>query len=327
MKTTTNGSSRTSEPFVNRMRNASTTTKNNAKRPTGNDSMNILEYIMPRIRSIAFVDFTKAFDCITLELLFLALGKAWMPCSALSKFKLSGHSILKCTQDCIDGELANPIEYNSGVKQRCKLAPTLFGMYGAGMLYLAFKDMDSFYSIKVRFRHDDELFDLRRLESKTKLFTKYKRKAQYADDIATFIDDGTALQCLLSAYSNLSLKMDLRININKTETMSVGEQLDFFIDGHKLRRVDRFKYFGSYVTKFLIRNRLLWMGHVALMPDERPVKALLYGVLVLLLKDILKRGAALGTWREIVTGRLARWRLASDICDKIEQEYGEESQA
>ena len=149
MKTTTNGSSRTSEPFVNRMRNASTTTKNNAKRPTGNDSMNILEYIMPRIRSIAFVDFTKAFDCITLELLFLALGKAWMPCSALSKFKLSGHSILKCTQDCIDGELANPIEYNSGVKQRCKLAPTLFGMYAAGMLYLAFKDMDSFYSIKV----------------------------------------------------------------------------------------------------------------------------------------------------------------------------------
>ena len=155
----------------------------------------------------------------------------------------------------------------------------------------------------------------------------YEKPMQYADDIAIFIDDSTALQCLLSAYSDLSLKMDLRINIKKTETMSVGEQLDFFTDGHKLRRVDRFKYFGSSVTKVLIRNRLLWMGHVALMPDERPVKALLYGVLVLLLKDILKRGVALGTWREIITGRLARRRLASDICDKIEQEYREESQA
>ena len=31
--------------------------------------------------------------------------------------------------------------------------------------------------------------------------------------------------------------------------MSVGEQLDFFIDGHKLKRVDRCKYPGSYVTK------------------------------------------------------------------------------
>ena len=29
----------------------------------------------------------------------------------------------------------------------------------------------------------------------------------------------------------------------------------------------------------LIRNRLRWMGHVARMPGERPVKALLYGEL------------------------------------------------
>ena len=43
--------------------------------------------------------------------------------------------------------------------------------------------------------------------------------------------------------------MGLRINIKKAETMSVGEQLDFYIDEHKLKRVDRFKYLGSYVTK------------------------------------------------------------------------------
>ena len=76
------------------------------------------------------------------------------------------------------------------------------------------------------------------------------------------------------------------------------------------------------------------MGHVARMPNERPVKALLYEVLEegsrrvgrpLLrykdtLKDILERGAALGIWREIVTDRLAWQGLASDICDKIELE-------
>ena len=43
--------------------------------------------------------------------------------------------------------------------------------------------------------------------------------------------------------------MGPRINIKKTETTSVGEQLDFLIDGHRLKRVDRFKYLGSYVTK------------------------------------------------------------------------------
>ena len=76
------------------------------------------------------------------------------------------------------------------------------------------------------------------------------------------------------------------------------------------------------------------MGHVARMPDVRPVKALLYGVLEEgsrrvgrpflrykdTLKDILKRGAALGTWREVVTDQLAWRRLTSDICDKIENE-------
>ena len=76
------------------------------------------------------------------------------------------------------------------------------------------------------------------------------------------------------------------------------------------------------------------MGHVARMPDERPVKAHLYGVLEegsrrvgrpLLrykdtLGDILKRGAAPGTWREIVTDRLAWRRLTSDSCTKIEIE-------
>ena len=76
------------------------------------------------------------------------------------------------------------------------------------------------------------------------------------------------------------------------------------------------------------------MGHVARMPDERPVKALLYGELEEgsrkvgrpflrykdTLKDILKRGAALGTWREFVTDRLAWRRLTSHICEKIEIE-------
>ena len=83
-------------------------------------------------------------------------------------------------------------------------------------------------------------------------------------------------------------------------------------------------------------SRLFSLGTdcVARTPDERPVKALLYGVLeegsgrvgrpllkyMDTLKDILKRGAALGTWREIVTDRLAWRRLTSDICDKIEIE-------
>ena len=148
----------------------------------------------------------------------------------------------------IDGELSDPIAYNCGVKQGCKLAPTLFGIYAAASLYLAFKNINPSYSIEIRLRYDGDLFDLRRLKSKSKTFNKYIREAQYADDIAIFCNDAIGLQLLLSAYDMLSKKMGLRVNIEKTKTMSLGEQADFFIDGKVLERVDRFKYLGSWVT-------------------------------------------------------------------------------
>ena len=81
----------------------------------------------------------------------------------------------------------------------------------------------------------------------TKTFTKYLREAQYADDIAILTNDGTAFTYSICYLHTATCR--IRINIKKTETMSVGEQVDFFIDGHKLKRVERFKYFGSYVTK------------------------------------------------------------------------------
>ena len=76
--------------------------------------------------------------------------------------------------------------------------------------------------------------------------------------------------------------------------------------------LDRAK--ATDIEIILIRNRLRWMGHVARMSDERPVKTLLYGKLAegsrkvgrpLLrfkdtLKDILKRGGVLHSWKETV---------------------------
>ena len=217
------------------------------------DGIFTLRQIMEKCREqrcnlhIAFIDFTKAFDCVNRELLYAILQKLGCPekfVRIIKKLYSDVHARL-----LINGELSDSINYNSGVKQGCKLAPTLFGIYAAVLLYLAFEDVDPSCSIKVRFRYDGDIFDLRRLKAKTKILTDYIREAQYADDIAIFSNESSALQTLLSAYNTLSLKMGLRINIKKTETMSVGEQVDFYIDGNKLCRVDRFKYLGSYITK------------------------------------------------------------------------------
>lgn len=70
-------------------------------------------------------------------------------------------------------------------------------------------------------------------------------------------------------------------------------------------------------------------GHVARMPDERPVKALFYGRLAKgypflrfkdTLKDILKSVGVLHSWRDSTADRPARWRLISDVCHKIDND-------
>ena len=68
----------------------------------------------------------------------------------------------------VGGELTSPFEYNSGVKQGCKLAPTLYGIYAAVLLWLAYKEIKHAISIHVSFRCNEDLFDIRRMKSKTK---------------------------------------------------------------------------------------------------------------------------------------------------------------
>ena len=116
---------------------------------------------------IAIVDFTKAFDTVNRELLFIFLGKLGCP----PKFvwiiqKL--HTEVK-SRPIVDGDLIQYFEYESGVKQGCKLAQTLFGIYAGVLLLLAFKEIKHTCNVKLRFRYDGGLFDLNRLKAKIKV--------------------------------------------------------------------------------------------------------------------------------------------------------------
>ena len=101
----------------------------------------------------------------------------------------------------------------------------------------------------IRFRTDSNLFELKRLKTKTKVFYDYIKGAQYADDIA--VKSGTAhgLQTLLTCYSDASKRFGLKVNAKKTEAMCLGPESDFFVDDIKLKNVDRLKYPGSFVNQ------------------------------------------------------------------------------
>lgn len=110
-------------------------------------------------------------------------------------------------------------------------------MYAVVLLSLAFKDIGHKFSVQISFRHDSDLFDLRRLKTKSKALSEFIREAQYADDIAIFSDTPQRLQSLLSAYNNLAKKMGLCINTVKTETMCIGVPAEFFMKEELVSRI------------------------------------------------------------------------------------------
>lgn len=172
---------------------------------------------------IAFMDFVKAFDTVNRELLFIILRKLGCPLEfirIIKKLYTDVHGRL-----IVDGELAQSLEYNSGVNQGCKLAPTLFRIYTAVLLWLAFKKIKHTCSVRIRLPYNGDLFDLRRLKAKTKALTEFIREAQYADDIAIFSDTPEGLQSLLTSHNDVTMKIGLYINTVKTETMCMVTQL------------------------------------------------------------------------------------------------------
>ena len=81
-----------------------------------------------------------------------------------------------------DGEFSDPFTVTNGVKQGCVLASTLFSIMCSAMLTDAFQDGDN--GIHIRYRFVGKLFNLRRLQAKSKVQTEVLDDFLFADDMA-----------------------------------------------------------------------------------------------------------------------------------------------
>ena len=77
-----------------------------------------------------------------------------------------------------DGEQSGSFNINTGVKQGCVIAPTLFSIFLAAFISLAAVDQ----GVDIIYRTDGELFNMRRLKAKTKVKATSIVDLQYADD-------------------------------------------------------------------------------------------------------------------------------------------------
>ena len=114
-----------------------------------------------------------------------------------------------------DGEFSDPFPVTNGVKQGCVLALTMFSMMFSAMLTAAFQDGDN--GIPLKYRFDGKLFNLRRLQAKSKVQTEELDEFLFADDMAKGAPTEEKMQKGLDQVSDSCDNYDLTISMKKTE--------------------------------------------------------------------------------------------------------------
>ena len=179
---------------------------------------------------VAFVDFTKAFDYVVRENLWLKLIKIGVRGKILNVIKSMYSSVKSMVK--YDNCLSQEFSCYLGVRQGECLSPFLFSIY--------LNDIETDF-----INNECQSIDIGLL----KVFLML-----YADDIVIFANDEQGLQKGLDVLHNYCQKWKLKVNVNKTKIMVfrsgglLRRNLAFLYDGKQIEIVQRFTYLGIVFT-------------------------------------------------------------------------------
>ena len=115
-----------------------------------------------------------------------------------------------------NGDTSDSCPVTNGVKQGCVLAPTLFSMVFAAMLYDASQDNDD--GIPLRHRKDGGVFNLKLLKVNTKVKVATLRELLFADDCALNSNTESEMQHCVKQLSRACDIIGFTINTKKIDT-------------------------------------------------------------------------------------------------------------
>jgi hypothetical protein len=169
-----------------------------------------------------FVDFSKAFDSVSRDLLLQRLESLGLP-PLLLRAVDSYYSSTTCRVRAGDG-LSEAFPSTIGVKQGCPLSPTLFGI-----LIDFFEEF-----VATRLAHFDPAVTYSLL---------------YADDLTILSESEETFRALLQLVDDFSTEMHLKVNVDKTKIVvfrgRVTAQVpEFQLAGQGVEVVDSFRYLG-----------------------------------------------------------------------------------
>ena len=170
---------------------------------------------------MTFVDLTKAFDTVSHAGLWKIMAKFGCPTTFKAMMRQFHDGMLARVQN--DGEFSDPFPVTNAVKQGCILAPTLFSMMFSAMLTDAFQDDDN--GIPIRYRFDGKLFNLRRLQAKSKMQTEVLDEFLFADDMAKGAPTEEKMQKCVDQVSD---------SYEAMTSQSASEKPRWFINQHRI---------------------------------------------------------------------------------------------
>ncbi|XP_063609394.1 uncharacterized protein LOC134783447 [Penaeus indicus] len=161
-----------------------------------------------------FIDLTKAFHTVD-RALWVILARLGCPRKFTYMIRLFHDGMTGTVLS--SGEYSESFSITNGVKQDCVLAPVLFNLFFSSLLEHATKNIDR--GIYLKYRLDGSLFNLMRLNAKTKTRERLLVEALFADDCALMVHTEEDLQFIVDQFSQAARLFGLTISLPKTEVL------------------------------------------------------------------------------------------------------------
>lgn len=199
---------------------------------------------------VAFVDFTKAYDCINRLVLWKILNLYGVHGHIISLLK-DLHTGTTATVR-LGGKMGRPFAVKAGVRQGCVIAPTLFNVFIDHVLRTALARMPPGVSngIEIRPRVGGKIAQPNPSESLIERLVFLL----YADDLAIMSHDCSDLIAMLKTVDLVANEFGLCINASKTEIVHFNLDVtgdgatthsEIHLAGGRVTEVDYFKYLGA----------------------------------------------------------------------------------
>jgi hypothetical protein len=177
---------------------------------------------------VGFIDYAKAFDCVSHELLWHAMTEMGFPSHIVNLINSLYHQQESAVRTA-EG-LTDWFTIGRGVRQGCPMSPALYNIYAESIMREALEGF--FGGISIGGRMVSNL--------------------RFADDTTLVSSSKEELDDLLRRVKEASKTRHLLLNIQKTKIMVLDnnrpENDPFIIDGERIEEVDSFVYLGSLIN-------------------------------------------------------------------------------